>query len=155
MAATKEKFYYKLGDKASSFYDPITKLLLRGNTEVVELEKRPKSSKVARALQGGHIVKVSKADYDEYVGESQKPEVPAEVNRDIPENNLKLSKKEKEAFAKLFKNFEDDEDALMEDAKEFGFNEEDLALLQASLDEQDDIKVTLLKYIEIRRTYKS
>lgn len=59
--------YIKLGNKASIFYDPTTKVkVLKG--QVVELKNRERfSKKILTAIAGGHLVSTNKEQYNDYL----------------------------------------------------------------------------------------
>jgi hypothetical protein len=57
--------YLKLGPKASSFFDPNTQVLIRGN-EVVAFERLPQSKKLTVALAQGHVNRATQEEYELY-----------------------------------------------------------------------------------------
>jgi hypothetical protein len=84
--------YLKLGEKASSFYDSTSKLLIRG-LEVVALPSMPKSKKVTVARNGGHIVIATKTDYLNYISTTkgavvEEEKVTVEIEEEAPKLNL-------------------------------------------------------------------
>ncbi len=61
--------YVKLGEKASSFFDPFSRLTLAGKQEVVLLDaKALKSNRVKSALKGGHLSYASESEFAEFGG---------------------------------------------------------------------------------------
>lgn len=59
--------YAKLGDKATSFSDPTSRLVLK-NKDVVELSAKHLSSKrVKKAINGGHLSLTDKEEYEDFL----------------------------------------------------------------------------------------
>lgn len=58
--------YLKLGEKASIFFDPTTRLLIRGK-EVIALKAIPKSKKLSIALNQGHVVNATEEEYEAFL----------------------------------------------------------------------------------------
>lgn len=58
--------YLKLGEKAQSFSDPMTKIIIRGK-EVVKLSVIPKSKRINLAKAGGHLVVATEEEYNAYI----------------------------------------------------------------------------------------
>lgn len=77
--------YFKLGEKASSFYDPTSKVKLTPGV-VVEVDgKIAKGRKIAEAKRAGHIVEVDEDEYNEFVNPSEggNGDDEVEMNADI------------------------------------------------------------------------
>lgn len=64
MAKTK---FYKLGSKATTFYDPITKVQI-SNKNAVAFSGKP-SSRLTTAISRQHIVEISQTEYESLMGE--------------------------------------------------------------------------------------
>lgn len=58
--------YLKLGEKASIFFDPTTRLLIRGK-EVIALKAIQKSKKLSTALNQGHVVNATEEDFNNWI----------------------------------------------------------------------------------------
>lgn len=70
MATLKPK-YYKLGKKASSFWDPASKTkILRGQVIKVEGDKT-RSKRLAAAVSTQHILLAEEEEYDKYLAKMQ------------------------------------------------------------------------------------
>lgn len=65
--------YLKLGEKASSFFDPITRLKLINNMVIEALPIQLKSPRVKRFIQGGGLSYATKEEYNEYQATLSKP----------------------------------------------------------------------------------
>jgi hypothetical protein len=63
-----ENTFLKLGEKASSFYDPTSGVNIRGHEVVKVNAKQMKSKKVIIALRNGHINKTDENAYKIYNG---------------------------------------------------------------------------------------
>lgn len=61
--------YVTLGSKAEIFYDPTTRLkVLKG--QVVKVDNKAKfSKKINAAIAGGHLVNVTKQQYEDYISD--------------------------------------------------------------------------------------
>jgi len=106
--------YLKLGSKASTFFDPYSRLNISGN-EVVELNpKQIKSDFVKKSLAGGHLSVATEAEFLKFKGIDKIPEKPKEKKEpgkfdDLTEeelqkyyeDNYQVTKAEIKAFAKL------------------------------------------------------
>jgi hypothetical protein len=88
--------YLKLGEKASSFFDPNTQVLIRGN-EVVAFERIPQSKKLTVALAQGHVVRATVEDYETYTkGGAGTKEVKIEKKPTAPVVDERLDMNEEE-----------------------------------------------------------
>lgn len=58
--------YLKLGEKATMFFDPASRIQIRG-TEVVALKAVQKTKKVAQALSGGHLAWATEEEYQKFL----------------------------------------------------------------------------------------
>jgi hypothetical protein len=57
--------YLKLGEKATIFFDPTTRILIRG-TEIIAAKAFQKSKKLALALTQGHIAWATEEEYNAF-----------------------------------------------------------------------------------------
>ena len=150
------KYYFKLGEKASVFYDPSLRILI-AEGEVLEFDKLPKSKKFNMARSGGHIVSSSEEEYNEYLekvstgnlvkDKTTAEEVPA---TEKPEVKGKLTPEE----VALKKDLEgmDDNQAIYDHFKSEGFLEEDLEKLEEKLDSKKSNFIKLA--LDLNKTYK-
>jgi hypothetical protein len=67
-----EKFL-KLGEKATSFYDPTTRWGIAGNKIVPILPAQLKSPRIKRFISGGGLTYATKEEYKEYLASLSKP----------------------------------------------------------------------------------
>lgn len=74
--------YLKLGPKATMFYDPATRILIRGN-EVIAAKAFQKSKKLSVALSSGHLAWATEEEFDKFKEEGGKAK---EIEK--PENRL-------------------------------------------------------------------
>ena len=102
--------YLKLGPKASSFYDPVTKITLTSG-KVIEKPKK-KSYFIKKALEGGHIKIASR---EEFIASTKGIEV--KTSKTQPEDEL-LEKSAEEILAEY--QWLDEED--LTKAQSFGDN---------------------------------
>lgn len=99
--------YLKLGEKATMFYDPASRVLIRG-TEVVAVKAVQKTKKLAQALSQGHISWATEEDYNEFLGtkgkakEFEKPENRLETKEELTEKDP-LYDMEEEEFEAMVK----------------------------------------------------
>lgn len=157
------KTYYKLGEKASMFFDPSTGVILRPG-EVLEFDKPPKSKKFSIARNGGHVVAATQEEF-KACEDGKNPDGAlggAKVLQEVEEDEAPVNKKEKAKLtpeeetlkAKLLE-MESLEDVI-EHFKEDGWLKEDLDKLTAKLGEKK--KPTPAQFIklalEINREYK-
>jgi len=76
----KEKLYFKLGSKASTFVDPKSGLkIINGHIGVVDARRANGSKVLKDAIEGGHIKEATKAEYDE---DQAAPSKAAKARRD-------------------------------------------------------------------------
>lgn len=157
------KSYYKLGEKASMFFDPSTGVILRPG-EVLEFDKPPKSKKFSIARNGGHVIAATKEEFEACeAGKNADGALGgAKVLQEVEEDEAPVTKKEKakltpeeeELKAKLME-MESLED-IVEYFKEDGWVEDDLEKLNAKLGEKK--KPTPAQFVklalEINREYK-
>lgn len=68
----KKLTYFKLGEKSNYFFDPTTRLEVMPNTIVPVSASSAASAKFKKAKNHGHIVAVTKDDYDEYLAKKDK-----------------------------------------------------------------------------------
>lgn len=67
---TVKPLYFKLGKKASSFFDPVTRLKLTpGIPAEVKVKDARNSAIIKRGLNSGHIIEIRESEYKEMVGE--------------------------------------------------------------------------------------
>lgn len=79
MAKTK---FYKLGKKATTFFDPVTKVNV-SNQGATSFTGIP-SKKLSAAIGSGHLVEISETEYTEITGikfEHPKAEAPAKAKK--------------------------------------------------------------------------
>lgn len=76
--------YIKLGSRASSYYDPTSKVSLAGS-EILELEAIPSSKGFQKSLHAGHIVLTSQVDYKAWVAKNA-PVVPEKTESEEDED---------------------------------------------------------------------
>lgn len=67
--------YIALGEKASTFFDPVTKLNLVGNEIKPIVQAFLKSPRVKRFLKGGGLTLVGKEEYKEYLASQKEGKV--------------------------------------------------------------------------------
>jgi hypothetical protein len=67
--------YITLGEKATTFFDPDTKINLVGKEVKKVLAAQLKSPRVKRFLKGGGLVLVGKEEYKEYLASIEKSKV--------------------------------------------------------------------------------
>lgn len=123
--------YLKLGPKATVFYDPLSRILIRG-TEIVAMKAVQKSKKLSQALNQGHVAWATELEYNQFLGEG-----PVAKEMEKPENRL-------EAKDELYDL--PNEDFLVM-VKESGFTAKEQ---KAIIKDEDPIK----KYREIEATYE-
>ena len=76
----KEKLYFKLGSRASTFVDPKSGLkIINGHIGVVDSRRANGSRVLKDAIEGGHIKEATKAEYDE---DQAAPSKAAKARRD-------------------------------------------------------------------------
>lgn len=92
--------YIKLGEKAESFSDPITRFKIVGK-EVKELPKKfRKSLKIARAITGSHLIMSNEKEYKEFQKFEEEHKVTPPKEGDVPIGKNK-EKKYKAQIEKL------------------------------------------------------
>ena len=149
------KVYYKLGENASVFYDPTTRILLTGK-EVIELDKTPKSKKFNVAKAGGHVVMASKQEFDDYqatlgIGPVKETADAAPKAPKAPSKGLTLTPEEVELKTTL-EAMEGNQEIVDYFRDVVGFLDEDIEKLEAKLESK---KSTLINLgIELNREYK-
>jgi hypothetical protein len=107
--------YYKLGEKATLFFDPTTQVLIRGK-EIIEVTRLPKSKKLAVAINQGHVVVATEEEYQRFLNHGLipvdpplQPELPPEPPLDL----LTLGDKEFKKEVKKFGFVKKDLDAIL------------------------------------------
>jgi hypothetical protein len=138
--------YFKLGEKASIFYDPSTQVLIRQG-EVQAFKSLPKSKKVGLARRNGHITSASEEEYNNYLATLDNPEdapivVPSkpktkDKDKDLYEYNPELLTLTPDQFRKKL-------------AEESGFLDEDLD----QFEKLKDIKKMIKLFDEINKEYQ-
>jgi len=147
------KFYYRLGEKASVFYDPSLGILIRG-AEVVALDKNPKSKKFNLAKNGGHVIVASKDEYDEYCQTLDKPTEVGTLGLEKSKTDEPIKGKLSPEEVVLKKTLEamGDNQAILDYFIAEGFLEEDIASLTNNLGDKKSAFIKLA--IELNREYK-
>ena len=74
--------YIKLGEKASSFYDPTTRFAIANGQVKVVTNAVLKSPRIKRFLKGGGLMLTTKEEYNEYMA-SIKPEKEQVVKAEV------------------------------------------------------------------------
>lgn len=95
--------YFKLGKKASTFFDPISGVNISGS-EVIALKREPKTKKFQSALSAGHIMMATEKNYTDAGGV-------------LPQAN-EVSENDHELIIK---------------AKKLGFDDEDISKLEEAI----------------------
>lgn len=115
MAKKSKVRYVKLGEKASSFSDPTSKLKLTPNV-AVKLEKRHKQSRrVLNAIKAGHLEYCDKDEFDNMDGNGNgKDDDDGNGNGNDTQLHTEklLMKKKKKALIKIATEMETDQTAL-------------------------------------------
>lgn len=113
MAKESKVRYVKLGEKASSFSDPTSKLKLTPNV-AVKLEKRHKQSRrVLNAIKAGHLEYCDKDEFDNMDGNDDGNDDGNGNGNDTQLHTEKLlMKKKKKALIKIATEMETDQTAL-------------------------------------------
>lgn len=125
--------YLKLGEKATSFYDPTTKFLLTNNQVKEVLPFQLKSPRLKRFLQGGGLVFATKEEFKEFQASSEKPK-PVEKVEEKVEEKTEPTKKPLEEMTKA---------ELYDHIKASGWEKEDVDAGLAI-----DKKADLLEYVK-------
>jgi hypothetical protein len=123
--------YLKLGEKAESFFDPISRLKITKG-KVVKLDSIPKTPKVLKALKNGHIEKTTEDDYSKMmkIAPAVVEAPPAPTFNRTPDAEFLGTMKKEEIIAW---------------AKTFGFDDDDMASL-TELKKSDMIDFVLETY---------
>lgn len=139
--------YLKLGETASIFFDPTTKLLIRAN-EVVALSSLPKSKKIGLAKRSGHITSATKEEYEKFLAT-----LPAEKAEKFKVTVSKTTKKKGKSEEDDYEYNPDllklTPDQFRERVEEEGFLDEDIA----KFDGMTDIKAMIKLFDEINKEY--
>lgn len=133
--------YFKLGTKASVFFDPATKLKVV-NSQVVKVDNRVKSEKIIKALRNGHLEKATKEEYEAFISGDDSPDI--DVN---PVDNKNNQSAMKAKFMKMKKG------AVVDWVNEYGLDDIDLEKLQAVESESQEVYVD--KLLEILEEYET
>lgn len=124
--------YFKLGEKASMFFDPTSQLLIRG-AEVVMVERVMKTKKLSLALNQGHVIPATEDEFNAF------------------ESGVPLKKHESTPEAKSDSDMVKMSDAEFKKAvKEFGFQKKDKDTIMAL--ETREEQVTM--YEELAKKYE-
>lgn len=115
--------YYKLGDLAGVFSDPVSEITILPK-QVVAIEKAPKHRKFREALKGGHIQSASQHEYEMYLDEFKvedkaKRDATLKSGTDITKKVKELANRELE-LAKREEAFLEKESALAAKEAELG-----------------------------------
>jgi len=102
--------YFKLGRLASTFFDSISGASISGK-EVIALRKEPKNKKFQDALRGNHITFATEAEFIKAGGKLETAPVVEE---------------------------DEDTNEFITKAKKAGFDEEDLAAIQAAVEKLEE-----------------
>ena len=117
--------YVKLGQKAESFSDPISRFEIAG-PEVKELSKSQRASlKTARAITGGHLAHASKEEFEAWEKESKKAiakmasssKVEAGSDKEL-KKQIKILDEEIEDLTKEVKDLTEENETLKEEIAE-------------------------------------
>lgn len=139
--------YFKLGEKAAQFYDPISHTKI-GLGEVIQLEKLPNNGIWKTALAGGHICISSEEEYKNYLVSQQKAN-PKATKKSEP-GKKKEVEKEKDAPLTIdeltSKLDEMSKSEMVEWAEGYGFDETDMAELKKMKKAKDITDFILKQY---------
>lgn len=124
------KNHYKLGENASLFWDPISRIKLVKN-QVVEISPREakKNAKIATAIRNSHIVPATEEDLRKMKGSNVEPVEDQDEEKTI--HDMKVA----ELLTYLEENFELDENEMAE-AK--AMKKAELVAYIESLEEDED-----------------
>jgi hypothetical protein len=96
-----KKTYYKLGDKASSFFDPVLKLKLVGPDAVAALGPVQLTRRLKNALHFKHIVEATEKEYNSYIERSLHK---ADIAKEPEVAGVDFSKMTKSQLVAFYKN---------------------------------------------------
>ena len=124
--------YFKLGEKASMFFDPTSQLLVRGN-EVVMVERVMKTKKLSLALNQGHVIPATEDEFKAFQSgvPLKKHEIAPEVKAESDMINLSDAE-----FKKA--------------VKEFGFQPKDKTAIMACETREEQVAM----YEELAKKYE-
>lgn len=82
--------YIKLGEKASSFFDPITRFGISGKQVKEIFPSQLKNPRIKRFIQGGGLVYATKEEFKEYEASLKNQAVPVKtkVEAETPKKDL-------------------------------------------------------------------
>lgn len=139
----KKRIYFKLGGHASVFSDPAAKLKVTRN--VPGSTENPGSKPTASAKANGHIIEISKEEFDKMMSEI----TPAEKKAAYEEQGIPYTEEKKAKKAPKKKDDDDDEEDDDDDSDDDDDEDEDDER-EALLEKLKGIKMTPTKRKEIQ-----
>lgn len=115
--------YLKLGDKATSFFDPATRWGISGSKVKPILPAQLKSPRIKRFVTGGGLVYATKEEYKEYlalVEKNKKPESPVKTEKKEKETEDKKTEDKPKELSEMTKK------ELFEYIENSGWDQEDI-----------------------------